>query len=212
MDQHFSSDSTNEQLMFVLHGLGGSGKSEIMRRFVAKVQTEEHPPRYSRSVSSCFYKNSKFPLFKSSFRFSEVLYVDASSAATLEVDLANISMDKTIGENAKDTISWLVRTRDRWLLILDNADDTDLNLQPFLPSCSHGNIIITTRNRQLDVYEKSLEVSRMPKDDAKALFMRRSRISDQEATRDNLITQIVEVNTLPYLMHPMACLTMKTGT
>lgn len=104
-----------------------------------------------------------------------------------------------LGENASDAIDWLVRTRDRWLLILDNADDKDLNLQRFIPSCSHGNIIITTRNRQLGFYERSLEVSRMPKDDAKALFVRRSRISDpQEATRDNLITRIVEVGILPY--------------
>lgn len=61
---HFSSDSTNKRLMFVLYGLGGSGKSEIMRQFVAdsQVQTDDHPPRSSRSVSSCFCKDFKFPL------------------------------------------------------------------------------------------------------------------------------------------------------
>lgn len=45
MNEHFSLDSTNEQLMFVLYGLGGSGKTEIMRRFVAdsQAQTKDHP-------------------------------------------------------------------------------------------------------------------------------------------------------------------------
>lgn len=61
MDEHFSSDSNNEQLMLVLYGLGGSGKSEIMRRFVAdsQVQTEVHPRRYARSLPT-FERDVKF--------------------------------------------------------------------------------------------------------------------------------------------------------
>lgn len=45
MKEHFSSDSTNGQFIFVLYGMGGSGKSEIMRRFVAdsQAQTDDHP-------------------------------------------------------------------------------------------------------------------------------------------------------------------------
>lgn len=35
MNEYFSADSTNTQLTFVLCGMGGSGKSEIMRKFVA---------------------------------------------------------------------------------------------------------------------------------------------------------------------------------
>lgn len=65
MDEHLSSDLTNEQLMFVLYGLGGSGKSEIMRRFVAnaQLQTEGHSRRYSHPVSLCtFERETKFPL------------------------------------------------------------------------------------------------------------------------------------------------------
>lgn len=146
------------------------------------------------------------------FRFSDVLYVDASSTETLEVDLANISMEKKLGEKAKDTINWLVRTRDRWLLILDNADDAALNLRPYLPPCSHGNIIITTRNKQLEIHDRSFEVSRMSEVDAKDLFVRRSRIAkSQVAETDKLITQIIKVCVLPHLMHAKSCLTMKTG-
>lgn len=47
MTDHFYSDSTNNQLMFVLYGMGGSGKSEIMRRFVAdsQAQADDRPRR-----------------------------------------------------------------------------------------------------------------------------------------------------------------------
>jgi len=33
-----------------------------------------------------------------------------------------------------------------WLIILDNADDPSLSLSEFIPKCSHGSILITTRN------------------------------------------------------------------
>lgn len=215
INKSFSSDSTNEQLMFVLYGLGGSGKSEIMRRFVAnaQLQTEGHSRRYSYPVSLCtFERETKFPPFNPSLRFSEVLYVDASSVATLEVDLASISVEKKLGEKAKDTISWLVRTRDRWLLILDNADDATLNLRQYIPACSHGNIIITTRNRQLEIYDRSLEVSRMSEVDAKDLFIRRSGIANlQVAETDQLITQIIKVWVLSCLIDAIVCLTVNTG-
>lgn len=57
-----------------------------------------------------------------------MFYVDASTKATLDVDLANIALDKKIGEKRQDTIDWLVRTREPWLLVLDNADDATLDL------------------------------------------------------------------------------------
>ncbi|CAG7848122.1 SubName: Full=Uncharacterized protein {ECO:0000313/EMBL:CCA76006.1} [Serendipita indica DSM 11827] len=38
----------------------------------------------------------------------------------------------------------------RWCLIFDNADDSDLDITSFLPTCDHGAIIITTRNAQLE--------------------------------------------------------------
>lgn len=45
MKNHFSTGTINSQLIFVLYGMGGSGKTEIMRRFVAdsQVQTDDHP-------------------------------------------------------------------------------------------------------------------------------------------------------------------------
>ncbi|KAJ7694931.1 hypothetical protein B0H14DRAFT_2486001, partial [Mycena olivaceomarginata] len=38
------------------------------------------------------------------------------------------------------------------MLLFDNADDPNINLFPFFPRCTHGNIIITSRNLQLAGY------------------------------------------------------------
>ena len=42
-------------------------------------------------------------------------------------------------------MSWLQNTRHSWLLILDNADNADLDLGQFLPAGRKGSILITTR-------------------------------------------------------------------
>lgn len=124
-------------------------------------------------------------------RFSEVLYVDATSKATMDVDLAGIAVEKRLGEKGEDTVNWLVRTRERWLLILDNADDPTLDLKPFIPQCLHGNIIITSRNRELLSYHKSYEVSRLSEVDAKALFAQRSCRADTNDSK--LVTELMQV-------------------
>lgn len=127
--------------------------------------------------------------------FSEVIYVDASSKATLSVDLANVALDKKLGDKWEDTMNWLVCTHDCWLLILDNADDAELDLSPFLPQCMHGNIVITTRNEHLQSYApgSSCKILRMSNTDAKMLYRRRSLRDANDGRTDELITELIEV-------------------
>lgn len=44
--------------------------------------------------------------------------------------------------------TWLANTRRSWLLIIDNADDPDVDNAVFFPSGQSGNIVMTTRNLQ----------------------------------------------------------------
>jgi len=41
---------------------------------------------------------------------------------------------------------WLSQSSDPWLLVLDNANDPDMELERFLPASGNGHILITTRN------------------------------------------------------------------
>jgi tetratricopeptide (TPR) repeat protein len=43
-------------------------------------------------------------------------------------------------------LHWLSHCKQPWLLILDNADDLDMDLSTYYPNESNGHIIITTRN------------------------------------------------------------------
>ncbi|KAJ7862708.1 hypothetical protein B0H13DRAFT_1638541, partial [Mycena leptocephala] len=46
----------------------------------------------------------------------------------------------------------LISQREEWMLLFDNADDPSIDLFHFFPRCTHGNIIITSRNPQLAVH------------------------------------------------------------
>jgi hypothetical protein len=105
--------------------------------------------------------------------FSDVFFIDATTAQTIDADLKNIALGKEIGENANDTIIWLAEKRKEWLLLFDNADDTTLNLFQFFPSCSHGNILITSRNRETIIHAPGFNyhVGSMTPEDARDLLL-----------------------------------------
>lgn len=74
--------------------------------------------------------------------------VDLSSETTAEAGLTEIGVKAGLPEpSAEATLAWLTHRKRNWLLLLDNADDPDLNVGLFYPTrCNHGNIIVTTRN------------------------------------------------------------------
>jgi len=126
-------------------------------------------------------------------RFWDVFCVDASTKETIRADLINIALAKGIGESEKATLDWLSRRREEWLLVLDNADDPTLDLRPYLPACSHGNILITSRNRDTCFYAPQFcQVSDMRPEDARDLLLKTARLTHTNET-EALATAIVKV-------------------
>ena len=132
--------------------------------------------------------------------FSEVLFVNASSATTMSSDLANIAMVKNAGTTYKDGLRWLEMHLENWLLIYDNADDINLNLKPYFPRTNHGNIIITTRNQNARIHANpacSVDVSRMTLGDATSLLL---TISGLNLEDKSVATNFVQASKLSNIM------------
>ncbi|KAF8193639.1 hypothetical protein K438DRAFT_1761774 [Mycena galopus ATCC 62051] len=163
MHQFFSAD-VDGQHIFVLHGLGGAGKTQIALKFISK----------------------------SSLRFSEIFFIDACSTETIQTGLKSIATAKNLGNSSEDALTWLKSDVEEWLVFFDNADDPNLNLHQYLPECDHGNVIITTRNPGLCVYSGSHSaVGDMNEDDAVALLLK-SAVQRDSTSNQQLACQIVK--------------------
>ncbi|KAJ7168641.1 hypothetical protein C8R46DRAFT_821879, partial [Mycena filopes] len=95
-----------------------------------------------------------------------------------------------------DALNWLQSKQEDWLLLLDNADDPEMNLNKFIPKCAHGNIVITSRNPGIRVYGGHSLVSDMEEVDAISLLL---QSADQESSEENYKIAAEIVKELCYL-------------
>jgi hypothetical protein len=86
------------------------------------------------------------------FRYWGVFWVDASSDDRLRQGFAQIALLLQVDETIDSVKRKLANTAQTWLLVLDNADNPDLSLSPYLPAGSRGDIIITSRNPECQQY------------------------------------------------------------
>jgi len=193
LDEYFcpspSSFDSGEQRVFVLYGLGGAGKSQIAFKFVKQCQVPQ-PSRYGTPLAQLC--DIEIDMICSS-SFWKVLLVDASTVGTITSDLEAIARAEGIGEAANDTLIWLSGHCEEWLLLLDNADDTEVNLRDFFPTCYHGNILITSRNPETCDHapRSNCKVSDMEPHDAIDLLLTVARKEPTDEAQ-NLATPIVQ--------------------
>ncbi|KAJ7080691.1 P-loop containing nucleoside triphosphate hydrolase protein [Mycena epipterygia] len=164
MHKYFSQKEGKRDI-FVLHGLGGAGKTQIALKFIE--QSASH--------------------------FTNIFFIDSSTVETIETGLKTIAKTKSIGNSIQDALQWLRSRQEEWLLFFDNADDPKINLNKYFPQCTHGNILITSRNPGLCVYAGSH--SSVPDMDETGAMNLLLTSAAQEITDCNRIvaTQIVKV-------------------
>jgi hypothetical protein len=143
LEEYFAATSIQQQRVFVVHGMGGMGKTQLCAEF-----TKTNPDR-----------------------FSAVFWLDGSSKDALQRAMASAgarSLTRTHETTAEmDVVSlvddfrqWLSLPNNMdWLLIIDNidrdwqgkAEDSQAyDYREFLPHANHGNVLITTRLRRLE--------------------------------------------------------------
>ncbi|KAJ7820363.1 P-loop containing nucleoside triphosphate hydrolase protein [Mycena leptocephala] len=159
----FFNQDIGRQHIYVLHGLGGAGKTQIGLKFV-----------------------------NNSSHFTEKFFLDGSTAETIDTGLKNIVSMKNVGNSSQDALRWLANKEEDWLVFYDNTDDPKLNLNSFLPQCTHGNIIITTRNPGLCVYAgANSAVSDMEETDAVELLLK-SAAQESSSANTKIAAEIVK--------------------
>ena len=79
--------------------------------------------------------------------FWGVFWIDGRSRQLLKQTLLqNVARVRGVDANEKAALHWLSNLEERWLLIIDNADDPGIGLDDYLPKGNRGHVLITTRN------------------------------------------------------------------
>ncbi|KAE9387602.1 hypothetical protein BT96DRAFT_867311, partial [Gymnopus androsaceus JB14] len=145
---------------------GGTGKTQIVLQFV----------------------------FNNISRFSNIWFFDATSNDSLAANFKELGSAAGVIEEVKNVRDFLGRINQNWLCIFDNADDKQIILKDYIPSCSHGNVIVTSRLKEtLGIASPGchVELNDLTREDAVELLMRHSH--DERSKKNcDLAIQIVD--------------------
>src|ERR1700742_2693905 len=91
MNSYFFGTDQRKQKIFVLHGFGGAGKSQLAFKFVDEHQSipEGSPNQFAWFILFDFQEAD----FILCCRFADVFFVDASTRETIHADLQKIALD-----------------------------------------------------------------------------------------------------------------------
>ena len=138
-----------------VHGLGGVGKTQLATEYAWRHQAD----------------------------YDAALWVGAASPSELQANLANLAdVLKLPDADAREqevkvraALDWL-RSNQRWLLILDNADTKEAQaaVQNILPAGLQGHVIVTSRRANWPVKFADLEVEVLPVPVAAGFLQHRS--------------------------------------
>ncbi|KAM3064647.1 hypothetical protein ACMFMF_011870 [Clarireedia jacksonii] len=154
------------QKRFVITGLGGQGKSEICLQVASQMREE----------------------------FWGVFWVDVGQASTAESDF--IAIAKLLGRSAEsvsDALQVLATTKQSWLFILDNADNPNFDYQVYIPSGTHGAVLMTSRVSECKEYssEQFEVLEGLENKDTKELLLKAAKIPKESWLSHNSHTEKV---------------------
>ncbi|KAI0379302.1 hypothetical protein F5Y04DRAFT_290503 [Hypomontagnella monticulosa] len=135
---------TYTRAVCALHGLGGVGKTQICVKF-AEIHRD---------------------------RFWGIFWIDAHSDNTAWqswqriAKIAKVDRGEDVKEDGEQGKYWLANQRKRWLLIIDGADNPNINFNSYMPSGSFGCIILTTRNPYMIDSQSQFHVADLPLQDS----------------------------------------------
>lgn len=165
MHQHLSTGEARALTSsFVLHGLGGVGKTQIAL---------EYAYRYALEYTAIFWINAETSesITSSYLSMAALLGLPAHRESDQDQTLAAVR-------------GWLSSHR-HWLLIWDNIEDLDA-LSPFLPPARQGAMLFTTRRQTLGTLAVGMELQPMKEAEAMLFLLRRARLLDLSAQEEHL--------------------------
>jgi ATP/maltotriose-dependent transcriptional regulator MalT len=156
--------------MFVVHGLGGIGKTQLCIEFVR---------RYQAKYSAVFWLDG------SSENALQRSFIDVvARLPATEVPLALIQAAEQVNPDQRSVVqgvlNWLsLPSNRRWLLVIDNVDRDHTakvedplayDVKQYLPTADHGSFLVTSRLSTLVAPQNSLRLTGVDRDQGRAIL------------------------------------------
>ena len=143
----------NRHRVCVIYGLGGAGKTQFCLRYA-----EDNKSRYWG-----------------------VFWIDASTEENAENSFASLGQRMGKGATFTGGMYWLSQCTKPWLLVIDNADDPEMDVSKYFPVGGSGHILITTRNPGAEIYATAghLRFSGLEPEDAVSLLLKTAFPKDE---------------------------------
>lgn len=129
--------------IFVICGLGGSGKTQFSLKYI-----EGQVSRYEYHSNSVMFISKLMCLD----RYWGVFWIDASNEEKAESGFADLGQQAGKGATFAAGMHWLSTATRPWFLVVDNADDPDMDVSRYIPAGGKGHVLITTRNPETIAY------------------------------------------------------------
>jgi tetratricopeptide (TPR) repeat protein len=99
---------------------------------------------------------------------------------TIQQGFRDIGQRCGLGVEPDIVKQWLSNVQQHWLLIIDNADNPDMDISTIFPVGNRGSILVTTRNPRCTVHASagSHELGEMGLEDGVKLFLRAANLED----------------------------------
>ncbi len=164
------SQQRHRRKMFVLHGLGGIGKTQLAANFAR---------RHQRAFGSVFWLDgrSEDQLRKSLASYARKIpdgQIPPASKASV------LSNEDELNAVVADVLDWLARPDNLdWLMVFDNVDHdqqqggatSTYEIMKYLPG-DHGSVLVTTRLARLSQLGESKPLQKVDEDLSRAIFSR----------------------------------------
>ncbi|EXJ80944.1 hypothetical protein A1O3_07232 [Capronia epimyces CBS 606.96] len=147
-----------DRCSIVVFGMGGQGKSEICLQLAHRVRKS----------------------------FWGIFWIDVSTTSSAENGFLYIARRlKWTVQIWEDARLCLANLKQPWLLVLDNADDPEVDYQPYFPAGPSGVVILTSRNEECEQHAttKQVDLRGLSDDEARELLLKAARLpQDQHET------------------------------
>lgn len=149
---------------WAISGLGGIGKTQVALEYAYQYHHE----------------------------YAAVFWISAANRETLldgYVLIANLLQLPEKNERDHNrvilAVRWWLATHQRWLLILDNADDLAI-VRDVLPAKRSGHLLLTTRAQALGTLAQRIEIETMGMAEGTLFLLRRAKLLAPDATLDQM--------------------------